>query len=121
MGKIYTAIIPDGSERFAADLSMGRAALFYDIALLLERYAGIPCGIAPDNGEDEHRIDTDLFISFFERLWDEGWLLEGRAGFLPDWAGHAAGMIENITLQSRRWVDRNGEELPVHRYQRPEE
>ena len=97
-----------------------RTALFCDIARLLERYVGLPCGIAADSGEDEHRIDPALFIAFFERLWGEGWILESH-GFVSGWAAHAAGMIENITLCSRRWVDRNGNELSVKRYLRPDE
>jgi hypothetical protein len=121
MGKEYIAIMPDGTERFAADFSMDRAALFYDIALLLERYVQLPCGIAPDPGDDTHRIDASLFVPFFERVWNQGWLTDVRGGFLSGWAAHAAGIIENITLQLRRWVDRNGTELRVERYLRPDE
>jgi len=101
MGKLYTAIMPNGSERFAADFSMGRAALFYDIALLLERHIQMPCGISPDFGEDEHMITPSEFIPFFERAWNEGWILETRGGFLSGWANYAAGMVENITLEPR--------------------
>ena len=82
MGKLFTAVMPDGSERFAADMANGRAALFYDLAVLLEGYAGVPCGIAPDEGRDEHRIDPAAFLAFFERLWAEGWVLEVGHGFL---------------------------------------
>ena len=121
MGRLYTAIMPDGSERFAAHLGMGRAALFYDIASLLERYVDLPSGIAAENGEDEYLIDPTLFIAFFDRLWSDGWILEMDAGYLSGWAAHAAGMIENITLQTRRWVDRNGVELSIKRYLRPDE
>jgi hypothetical protein len=120
LGKLFTAIMPDGSERFDAEMAMGRAALFYDIARLLERYVGLPCGISADDGADEHRIDPASFIAFFERLWGEGWVLESH-GFVSGWAAHAAGMIENITLGSRRWVDRNGNELSVQRYLRADE
>lgn len=120
MGKLFTAIMPDGSERFAAEMAMGRAALFFDIARLLERYIDAPCGIAADEGEDEHRVDSASFIAFFERLWGEGWVLESH-GFVSGWAAHAAGMIENITLRPNRWVDRNGDELIARRYLRPDE
>ena len=120
MSKLFTAILPDGSERFAAEMAMGRAAPFYDIARLLERYVGLPCGIAADGGQDEHRIDPASFIAFFERLWGDRWVLESD-GFVSGWAAHAAGMIENITLCSRRWVDRNGNELSVKRYLRPDD
>jgi hypothetical protein len=44
-----------------------------------------------------------------------------RSGFLSVWAAHAAGMIENIMLKPRVWKDRNGVELQVERYLRPEE
>jgi len=121
MGKQFTAIMPDGSERFAADFSMDRAQLFYDIALLLERYVHLPCGIGPDPGDDEHRIDSTLFVPFFERVWSEGWLTDAQGGFLSGWATYAAGMIENISLQSHSWVDRHGVALSVQRYTRPDE
>ena len=121
MGKLYTAVLPDGSERFAADFSMGRASLFYDIALLLERYVNMPCGIASDPGDDEHRVIASQFVPFFERVWSEGWIAESEGGFLSGWAAHAAGIIENITLQPRQWVDRKGATLPVQRYMRPDE
>lgn len=118
MGKEFTARFSDGSERFAASFSMGRAALFVDITHLLEKHLALPSGIANDPGNDEHVIDPDLFIAFFERFWDQGWLGEHRSGFLHGWAQHAAGMIENITRQSREWIDRNGEILEVRRYLR---
>jgi hypothetical protein len=121
MGKQFIALLADGSERFAADLSTGRAALFYDIALLLEGYVGHPCGISPDAGQDEHRINPAVFLPFFERVWKEGWLAEQESGFVAGWAGVAAGMIENITLAKRNWVDRNGTPLVVQRYLRPDE
>ncbi|CAN5768072.1 hypothetical protein BH09VER1_BH09VER1_45710 [soil metagenome] len=121
MGKQYTAIMPGGTERFAADFSMGRAALFYDIALLLERHVHLPCGIAPDPGDEEHRIDVSLFVPFFERVWSEGWLVDVQGGFLSGWAAYAAGIIENATLQSRTWTDRYGIQLSVRRYQKPDE
>jgi hypothetical protein len=121
MGKLYTAILPDGSERFAASFSMGRAALFYDIALLLERYVKMPCGIALDPGDDEHRVTASQFIPFFERVWNEGWITETGAGFLSGWAAHAAGIVENITLQPKQWIDRNGAVLTIRRYTRPDE
>jgi hypothetical protein len=121
MGKLYTAVLPDGSERFVADFSMGRASLFYDIALLLEKYVKMPCGISPDPGDDEHRVTASQFLPFFERVWSEGWLVEVDAGFLSGWAAHAAGIVENITLQPKQWVDRNGVILSIRRYSRPEE
>jgi len=81
----------------------------------------LPCGIAPDPGDDEHRIEPALFIAFFERVWDQGWITENRGGFLIGWAEYAAGIIENITLQQRAWTDRNGVLLFVRRYLRSEE
>jgi hypothetical protein len=100
---------------------MGRATLFFDIALLLERYVGLPCGIAPDAGEDEHLVDASLFVPFFESVWGAGWLAEILGGFLTGWAGHAAGIVGNITLQPRSWIDRNGRTLVVERYLRDDE
>ncbi len=121
MGKLYTAVMSDGTERYAAEFSMGRAALFYDIALLLERYVQLPSGISPDPGNDEHRIDPSLFVPFFERIWEEGWLTDIDSGFLSGWAVYAAGIIENITLKKRTRIDRQGTELSVRRYSRPDE
>jgi hypothetical protein len=121
MGKLYTAILPDGSECFAADFGMGRATLFFDIALLLERYVNMPCGIAPDAGDGEHKVIAAQFIPFFEQVWNEGWIAESKSGFLSGWAAHAAGIVENITLQPRQWVDRNGATLTIQRYTRPDE
>lgn len=121
MGKEFTAILPDGTERFAAGFANRRAQLFYDIALLLERYVNLPCGISPDTGEDEHLIDPAQFIPFFERVWKEGWPTDIRGGFLTGWAAYAAGMIENITLEKRTWVDRDGATLSPQRQMRPEE
>ena len=120
MGKEFIAAMADGTERFAATMSMGRASLFYEIALLLERYVGHPCGIAPDDGSDVHRIDPEVFLAFFERFWAQGWLGE-EGGFIHGWAAHAAGMIENITLEPREWVDRKGVVLNVQRYLRDDE
>ncbi|MEZ5427741.1 MAG: hypothetical protein R2747_15840 [Pyrinomonadaceae bacterium] len=120
MGKEFTAKFSDGSERFAASMAMGRAALFYDIAVLLERYVGQSCGISVDNGMDEHEIDPDVFIAFFELVWKAGWIAEAD-GFIAGWASHAAGMIENITLEPRTWIDRDGVELKVARYLRNDE
>jgi len=100
---------------------MGRAKLFYGIALMLESYVQLPCGIMPDPGDDEHRIVATLFVPFFERVWEAGWIAEERGGFLNSWAAHAAGMIENITLKPRKWIDRNGVALKVARYMRPDE
>lgn len=119
MGREFVAVTDKGAERFAASMSMGRASLFNDIALLLERYVERPCGIRPAS-EDEHRIDPEIFMEFFEEFWNRGWIGEER-GFVHGWAAYAAGMIENITLQPKTWVDRDGVELKVRRYLRMEE
>jgi hypothetical protein len=120
VGKEFTARFPDGSERFAASFSMDRAKLFFDIARLLEQHVGMPCGISDDCGDDVHIINPEAFIAFFERFWDAGWLGED-GGFLYGWAQYAAGAIENVTLEPRRWIDRNGRVLEVRRYPRPDE
>lgn len=119
MGREFTAVMDDGTERFAASMAMGRTALFYDIALLLERYIERPCGISPAS-EDEHRIDPEIFMEFFEEFWNRGWIGEA-GGFVHGWAAYAAGMIENITLQPKTRVDRRGVELKVRRYLRQDE
>ncbi|MFO0979012.1 MAG: hypothetical protein U0996_21565 [Planctomycetaceae bacterium] len=122
MGKLFTARMPDGSERFAGGLSMGRAQLFFDMTKLLEKHLECTSGIADDIGEDEHVINPGEFIKFFECFWQQhDWMGERQSGFYHAWAAIAAGMIENITLTPRRWVDRNGEVLTVNRYQRPDE
>ena len=120
MGKEFVAVMADGTRRFAATMSIGRASLFYEISLLLERYVKRSCGIAPDNGNDEHQIDPEVFIAFFEEVWAQRWLGEAE-GFIHGWAAHAAGIIENITLQPRAWVDRRGVPLKVQRYLRDDE
>ncbi len=120
MGKEFTAFLEDGTTRFAATMSAPRAVLFYDLAVLLERYVGLPCGIAPDDGSDEYQINPKQFVAFFERLWEKGWLGDSH-GFIHGWAAHAAGMIENIEMKPRNWIDRNGISLEVQRYARANE
>jgi len=120
MGKEFTAVMQDGTERFAATMSNDRSRLFYQIAVLLESYVQLPCGISPDEGDDEHRIDPDAFIVFFEKVHATGWITAPE-GFTFGWASHAAGMIENITLKPRTWICRDGSSLKVSRYLRAEE
>ena len=130
MGKRFTAILPDGTRRFAADMGYKRSAHFCEIAWLLEPHVGLSCGIHPDNGMDEYLIQSDLFLAFFERLWRTDSILESDGSLptwvehececlFPHWAGLAAGMLENMTLQERDWIDRRGERLAVQRYLRP--
>jgi hypothetical protein len=103
-------------------MSIGRAQLFIAMTRLLEtEFLNMHSGIEDDYGQDENVIHADQFIRFFEEFWARGWIGEKRNGFFHNWARHAAGMIENITLQSQDWIDRNGERLEVLRYVRPEE
>lgn len=118
MGKEFTAVLVDGSQRFAASMSNHRADLFVEVARLLERYVGRPSGIEEDN--DEYRIDAPVFIGFFEAVHAAEWITYPR-GFLHGWAAHAAGMIQNITLTERTWTCRDGTALPVWRYLRDDE
>src|ERR1043166_6446479 len=67
----------------------------------------MPCGIAADPGDDEHRIDPAQFVPFFEAVHAAGWITE-PPGFVQGWASYAAGMIENITLTPRQWRCRDG-------------
>lgn len=120
MGKEFTATMPDGSKRFAATMANQRATLFFQIAKLLESFVGRPCGILDDAGDNEHRIDPDEFIAFFEAVHAAGWITD-TGGFVYGWASHAAGMIENMTLTKRRWICRDGSELKISRYLRCEE
>ena len=80
----------------------------------------MPCGIAADPGDDEHRIDPAQFVPFFEAVHAAGWITEPQ-GFVQGWASYAAGMIENITLTPRQWRCRDGSLLTVLRYSRDEE
>ena len=122
MGKLFTAVLPDGTERFAASMSNDRAKLFYELTVLLEhKFVNCSSGIQNDQGEDEYWIDPQQFIAFFEIVWEANWLTEHENGLLNGWARYAAGMIENITLKPRIWIDRNGHELKVRRYLRPDE
>ena len=121
MGKLYLAKLADGTERTVASPSMRHAKLFYDLAMVAEKLLEMPSGVAADNGQDEHIIEAEQFMRFFDRFWQEGWLGEKRGGLLYAWAQEAAGMIENITLTSQDWVDRNGEKLEVKRFLRWEE
>lgn len=120
MGKYFTAILADGSERFAASMANNRADLFFDLAKTLERYVGKPCGIEVNPEDDEYRIDALRFIAFFEATHVGGWVTEPE-GFVGGWASHAAGMIENITLSAQTWTCRDGTVLPVRRYIRTDE
>lgn len=122
MGKLFTARMPDGSERFVAGMSMGRSRLFVSMTRLIEtEFLKMFSGIEDDHGQDEHSINPGQFCRFFEAFWGEGWVGEKRSGLFHNWARHAAGMVENMTLESREWVDRNGERLDVIRYLRPDE
>ena len=121
MGKLYVANLSDGTQRTVASPGVGHAKLFYDLAMVAEGLLEMPSGIAADNGQDEHVVEAEQFMRFFERFWQEGWLGEKRGGLLYAWAQEAAGIIENITLTSKEWVDRNGEKLEVSRYLRWEE
>ena len=120
MSQKFTAILEGGVERFAATMSTRRATLFYDLAVLLERYVELPCGIFPDTGKDEYQINSKQFIAFFECLWEKGWIGDSQ-GFIRGWTVHAAGMIENIEMRQRNWVDRNGISMKVQRYVRTDE
>ena len=120
MSKEFTAIMSDGTERFAASLANDRARLFFEIAKLLEHFVGMPSGIAADIGEDEHRIHPARFIPFFGAVHAAGWITEPK-GLVRGWASYAAGMIENITLTPKQWHCRDGSGLPVSRYLRNEE
>lgn len=114
MGKFYTAYFQNGTERIAADMSTGRAKLFYEMTLLVEPYVQLPSGVADDNGQDEHPVEAEAFLQFFERFWEIGWLGE-KHGLFHIWAQYAAGMVENISLEPREWVDRCGKRLSVLR------
>lgn len=120
MGKQFTAVLPNKQERFAADMSNGRAQLFLGIAKLLESVVEMPCGIEEDNGRDEYYIHAESFLLFFEKVHASGWITD-PSGFVYGWACHAAGMIENITLTTKEWVCRDGSVLEIRRYLRPED
>ncbi len=121
MGKIFTAILDDGTERSVAHFSMDRARLFLEIASLLEHHVGVKSGLSPDDGQDEVQVDPIFFLPFFEAVWNAGWIAEVNGGFLIGWASYAAGIVENISLKRRDWIDRNGMVLNVKRYNRDEE
>lgn len=121
MGKLFTARLSNGSEQFAAGMSMGRAKLFVDMTRLLEtKYIGLLSGIEDDHGNDEHYIDAVQFVAFFERVWSKNWLVNEN-GFAHNWARYAAGMIENIELEHRQWICADGIALKPIRYMRPDD
>lgn len=118
MGKFYTAYFEDDTHRILASFSMNRAKLFYDLTKLIEPYVGLECGIEDDNPPmDEHRVDGEKFVLFFEKFWQLGWLADSDNSFVYSWVPWAAGLVENITLTSTSWIDRHGNVLPVRRYQ----
>jgi len=114
MGKIYTAYYQNGTERIAADMSIGRANLFYQMTLLAEHYVQIPSGIAEENGQDEYPVEAETFLRFFERFWEIGWLGDTH-GLFHNWARYAAGMVESIKGKPVEWIDRYGERLTIIR------
>lgn len=118
MGRLYIAKFEDSSEeRVVAEFSTNRAQLFYDIAAILEGHVGIFSGVQENKGVDEHIVHAEQFVRFFNRLWKNGWLVDNRSSMICGWTPWAAGIVENITLKSTNWVDRNGLLLPVQRYQ----
>ncbi|HEY8560954.1 MAG TPA: hypothetical protein VIL74_11325 [Pyrinomonadaceae bacterium] len=117
MGRYYTAKFADGTERTVASFSTNRARLFYEITRIVERYVASPSGVEDDAGLDEHTLDAERFVEFFERFWQIGWLADGRDSFLAGWASFAAGIVENITLQPVTWIDRRGNAIQVRRYE----
>jgi hypothetical protein len=117
MGKYYTAKLADGTDRIVASFPMNRARLFYEITKLIEHYVGLPSGVENDTGLDEHKVDAEQFVMFFERFWQTGWLADSSDSFLAGWASFAAGIVENITLQPVTWIDRRGNAIQVRRYE----
>lgn len=91
------------------------AILFFEIARLLEEKLEQPCGLIDYSQEDEYGVDPTQFISFLERFMEFVWDGEG-VEYLYNWAEHAAGMVENITLEPRFWKNRHGPALFTIRY-----
>ena len=81
----------------------------------MEKFVGIPSGISDDIGEDEHYILPDQFVEFFNEFWEEKWLADVTS-FAVGWSRTSAGIVENITLTPKIWIDRNGHRLQVSRY-----
>lgn len=117
MGKHYVVNFEDGTYRILAPFSANRAQLFYEVTKLIEKYVGLPSGVEPDIGIDEHQVDGEKFVAFFERFWQLGYLADSDNSFVYGWAPWAAGIVENITLIPTSWIDRRGNTLPVRRYQ----
>ena len=118
MGRLYIAKWEDSvEERVVADFSTNRAQIFYDMAAMLEDHVGIFSGVQEHNGMDEHIVHAEQFVRFFNRLWENGWLVDHRSSMICGWTPWAAGIVENITLKPTNWIDRNGLVLPVQRYQ----
>lgn len=117
MGKYYTANFADGTDRIVASFSMNRARLFYEITKIIEYYVDLSSGVENDAGMDEHLIDAEQFVKFFERFWQIGWLADINDSFLAGWASFAAGIVENITLKPVTWIDRRGKAIQIRRYE----
>ncbi|MEM7335432.1 MAG: hypothetical protein AAF490_25360 [Chloroflexota bacterium] len=115
MGKYIIAKFEDQSERIVADFSNGRADLFYEVTTLLEKFLQTPSGMAPDNGSNEYYLSATQFPEFFEVFWQSGWLSDIESSFVIGWAEHAAGILMNISLNSAKWIDRNGRTLKIKR------
>ena len=117
MGTRYIADFPDATPaRSVAQFSNDRARLFHAITRLIEHLVQTSSGLDADQGDDAYHLDVTQYVAFFERFWDEGWLSDQQTSFVAGWTPWAAGIYENITLESVRWIDRHGYELQSQRY-----
>ncbi|MEN9360997.1 MAG: hypothetical protein RL095_2532 [Verrucomicrobiota bacterium] len=117
MGKLFTARMPDGSERFAADMGNETAKLFYDMTKLLEDHLEKESGLSGDDGMDQYWIDAEKFEAFFGVVFADRW----QGGLGLGWASRAAGILVNITLTPQEWIHREGMEVTVIRSLRDDE
>jgi hypothetical protein len=117
MGTLYIAGFPDATPaRSVAQFSNDRARLFHAITRLIEQLVQTSSGLDADQGDDTYHLDVTQYVAFFERFWDEGWLSDHQTSFVAGWTPWAAGIYENVTLLSVRWIDRQGYELQTQRY-----
>jgi hypothetical protein len=110
MSKSFVANLADGKQRHVADMGNVRAADFHQVTRMVEHATGLKNGLGDDNGSDEYEIDGEMWVAFFTEFWRRG-----CNGYLVDWAGCAAGIVENITMQPYSWQDSLGHKMTTSR------
>ncbi len=103
-------------QRIVMNMGADRAMLFYDIVQMTGKKLVLDCGIEDFSNRDEFYVEGTTFTSFFEAFMQQHWEGDGIE-HLWNWAEYAAGMIWNISLESRFWKQRGGVALSPIRCQ----